>query len=162
MRQIESLRALLVRAVPALAADPSKLAIFVDRGRIGARLGNLSFEYRYSVNLVIEDYAGDQDAVIVPIIAWIAEHQPELLQRQDSEPFGFESEWLAKDLHDLSITIDLTERVAVRRVEGGVTTEHLTETITPDIFPGAEGARLWQGLAEDLVAGEAVIVAPRE
>lgn len=161
MKKLDALRALLVRAVPALAADPSKLAIFVDRGRIGARMGNLSFEYRYSVNLVLMDYAGDQDAVIVPIIAWIAEHQPELLQRQDSEPFGFESEWLAQDKQDLSITIDLTERVAVQRVAGGITTEHLADTLPPDIFPGAEGARLWQGLAEDLAAGETTIVVPR-
>ncbi|MGW8136847.1 phage tail protein [Sphingomonas zeae] len=161
MKKLDALRDLLVRAVPALAADPSKLAIFVDRGRIGARAGNLSFEYRYSVNLVIEDYAGDQDAVMVPIIAWIAENQPELLQRQDGEPFGFESEWLAKDLHDLSITIDLTERVLVNRVEGGVTTEHLADILPPDHFPGAEDARLWTGLADDLVAGATAIVASR-
>ena len=56
MRKVDSLRDLLVRAVPALAADPSKLAIFVDRGQIIARAGNLSFEYRCSVNLVVEDY----------------------------------------------------------------------------------------------------------
>lgn len=161
MKKVDALRDLLVRAVPALAADPSKLAIFVDRGRIGARAGNLSFEYRYSVNLVIEDYAGDQDAVMVPIIAWIAENQPELLQRQDSEPFGFESEWLAKDLHDLSITIDLTERVLVNRVEGGVTTEHLADILPADHFPGTEDARLWTGLADDLVAGTTAIVAGR-
>jgi len=161
MKKVDALRDLLVRAVPALAADPSKLAIFVDRGRVGARMGNLSFEYRYTVNLVLLDYAGDQDAVIVPIIAWIAEHQPELLQRQDSEPFGFESEWLAQDKQDLSITIDLTERVVVQRVAGGVTTEHLADTLPHDSFPGAEDARLWQGLAEDIVAGETAIVAPR-
>ncbi|MFN3675414.1 MAG: phage tail protein [Sphingomonas pseudosanguinis] len=161
MKKIGSLRDLLVRAVPALAADPSKLAIFVDRGQIIARAGNLSFEYRCSVNLVIEDYAGDQDAVIVPILAWIADNQPELLQRQDSQPFAFESEWLAKDLHDLSITIELTERVKVERVEGGVTTEHLADLLPPDIFAGAEGARLWEGLAEDLVAGTTTIAASR-
>lgn len=161
MHKLASLRDLLVRAVPALAADPSKLAIFTDRGQIGARLGNLSFEYRYSANLVVEDYAGDVDAVIVPIIAWIADNQPELLQRQDSQPFGFESEWLAKDLHDLSITIDLTERVRVQRVDGGVTTEHLSDQLPPDHFPGAENARLWTGLADDLVAGTTAIFATR-
>lgn len=161
MKKVDSLRDLLVRAVPALAADPSKIAIFVDRGQIIARAGNLSFEYRCSVNLVIEDYAGDQDAVIVPILAWIADNQPELLQRQDSQPFAFESEWLAKDLHDLSITIELTERVRVERVEGGVTTEHLADLLPPDIFAGAEGARLWEGLAEDLVAGTTTVAASR-
>lgn len=154
MRKIDSLRELLTRAVPSLKADPSKLAIFYDRGKIASRLGNLSFEYRYAANLVIEDYAGDPDAVMIPIIAWIADNQPELLQRQDSEPFAFEAEWLAKDLHDLSITIELTERVLVSRVDGGVNARHLDDAIPPDIFPGAEGARLWNGLAEDLVAGE--------
>ncbi|WP_061778824.1 phage tail protein [Sphingomonas sanguinis] len=161
MRKVESLRALLVRAVPSLADDPAKLASFVDRGRVAVRAGNLSFEYRFTLNLVIEDYAGDQDAVIVPIIAWIADNQPELLQRQDSEPFGFESEWLATDLHDLSITIDLTELVRVTRVAGGVTIEHLADQLPPDHFPGAEDARLWTGLADNLVAGMTAIVASR-
>ncbi|SUJ23404.1 P2 phage tail completion protein R (GpR) [Sphingomonas paucimobilis] len=161
MRKVDSLRDLLVRAVPALAADPSKLAIFVDRGQIIARAGNLSFEYRCSVNLVVEDYAGDPGRGDRPHPG-LDRGQPARAAPAPGQPaFAFESEWLAKDLHDLSITIELTERVKVERVEGGVTTEHLADLLPPDIFAGAEGARLWEGLAEDLVAGTTTIAASR-
>lgn len=161
MKKPESLRDLMTQAVPAIKADPTRLSLFIDRGSIRVRPGSLSFEYAYSVNLVVQDYAGDPDAVIVPVIAWIAEHQPELLQRQDSQAFDFESELLAEGVFDLSLTIALTERVRVVRADGGVTVEHLEDRLPPDIFPGAEGARLWQGFAQDLATGVAVPVAPR-
>lgn len=156
MRKLDALRELLIRVVPSLKADPAKLAVFADQGRIALRAGSPSFEYRYTANLVVEELAGDVDLIIVPIIAWIAQHQPELLQRQDSEPFGFEAETLSKDLIDLSITIDLTERVEVKRgmVGGkpGTIMTHLDDVLPPDAFPGAEEARLWVGMADDLVA----------
>lgn len=161
MEKLESLKAVLVKAVKPLAADPTKLAIFVDRGRIAARAGSLSFEYRYSVNLVVEDYAGSTDAVVLPILAWIAEHQPEQMQKGDSEPFTFECELLDGDKMDLSITLEMTERVKVERVPGGVNMTHLSDTLPPDTFTGAEGARLWTGLADDLVAGIAAPVIGR-
>ncbi len=125
-------------------------------GADGQSVLRISLQRQYSVL----DYAGDQDAVIVPIIAWIAEHQPELLQRQDSEPFGFESEWLAQDKQDLSITIDLTERVAVQRVTGGITTS-ISPTRCPRRLPRRRGCPNMQGLAKNLAAGETAIVAPR-
>lgn len=164
MTKLDALRALLIRSIPQLKADPSKLAAFADRGRIAARAGSASFEYRYTASLVIEDFAGDIDLVIVPILGWIAVHQPELMQKQDSEPFAFEAELLAKDLIDLSITIELTERVKVERgvVAGkpGTITTHLDDIIPPDTFPGAEGARFWAGIADDLVAEASAVVVP--
>lgn len=159
MNKPESLRQLLVQAVPSLRDDPSRLSLFIDRGSIRVRPGSLSFEYVYAVNLVVQDYAGDTDAVMIPIIAWIADNQPELLQKQDSQAFQFESELLAEGLFDLSITIDMTERVRVGRAEGGVTVEHLSDQLPPDIFPGVDGARLWQGFAEDLASGTSMQVA---
>lgn len=166
MRKLEALRDLLVRTVPSLKDDPAKLAVFADQGKVSAKPGSLSFEYRYTANLVVEELAGDVDRVIVPILGWIAQHQPELMQRQDGEPFGFEAETLAKDLIDLSITIDLTERVEVRRgmVGGkpGTIMTHLEDLLPPDTFPGAEDARLWIGIADDLVGGTAMPVIGRE
>lgn len=164
MTKLDALRDLLIRSIPQLKADPAKLATFADRGRIAARAGSPSFEYRYTASLVIEDFAGDIDQVIVPLLAWIAVHQPELMQKQDSEPFAFEAELLAEDLIDLSITIELSERVQVTRgVVGGkpgTLTTHLDDIIPPDAFPGAESARFWTGIANDLVAGGQEVVVP--
>ena len=158
MRKPDELKRLLLRAVPGLADDPSRLALYVDEGRVAACAGSLSFEYRYKLNLVVQDYAGDRDAVVVPLLAWIAEAQPELMARPDSQPFSFEAEILDADSVDLSITLDLTERVSVgRNGDGDTEVRHLDEMPADlDRFEDVCGATLWQlFLREELIAHSA-------
>lgn len=158
MRKPEDLKRLLLRAVPGLADDPSRLALYVDEGRIAASAGSLSFEYRYKLNLVVQDYAGDRDAVVVPLLAWIAEAQPELMARPDSQPFSFEAEILDADSVDLSITLELTERVRVGRNDAGDTVVDHVDEVAADLdrFEGVCGASLWQlFLRDDLIAHSA-------
>lgn len=153
MNKPEGLKRLLLAAVPGLREDPSRLAMFVDKGRIGARLGNLSFEYRYQVNVVVQDYQGADDALFVPILAWIAEQQPDLLQRSDGEPFTFESEILDGDARDVSIYIALAESVRVSPKEGGgFTSEPIPEYRDADGFPGVCCVPLRQIFLEDDLA----------
>lgn len=126
----DSLRAHLTAAIPGLARDPDQLQVFIDRGTLVATAApGLSFEYRYTLNLVFTDYAGHPDAVMVPLLAWIATEQPELLANPAlRDQIGFEADILAHDLIDLSITVPLTERVGVhRRAGGGVDVEHYPE-----------------------------------
>lgn len=150
MKKPDSLRTMLLQAVPFLAGDPTKLSLFIDQGRVAARAtGSLSFEYRYKLNLLVMDYAGDVDALMVPILAWIAEQQPDLLERGEQEPFTFESEILDADSADVSIEIELTERVIVERQPKGLKVTHLDEPSRADAFPDVEGVRLWQGLLDD-------------
>ena len=62
-----SLRAALECALPELAANPDRLILYIDEGRIHSRYGDsLSFEYRYRLNLVLLDYAHHASAAIVP------------------------------------------------------------------------------------------------
>lgn len=154
MDKLDRLRTVLTRAVPSIRENPDTLAIFVDRGRVAARAGTLSFEYRYQLNLVVQDFAGSVDAIAVPLLRWIAEHQPELMQKADSEPFAFECDILSEGLQDVSITLDLTERVVVERVAEGTRLTHLPDTLPPDVFADVGEPRLWLGLADDLVAGD--------
>jgi hypothetical protein len=154
LRKPESLRKTLEMFVPALAADPSKLSLFVDKGRISAGAGSLSLEYRYTANIVVQDYAGDVDELMVPILAWIAQHQPDLLQRTDQEPFRFESELLDAETADVSIFIDLDEAVRVSAKEGGGFTAERTEPSSdPDDF-GVGCVPLWQLLMGDQVVAQ--------
>jgi hypothetical protein len=155
MRKPEQLRRLLLRAVPGLADAPERLALYVDEGRIAARAGaSLSFEYRYTANLVIQDYAGDRNAVVVPLLAWIAEAEPDLLAKPDSEPFTFEAELLQDDAVDLSITLQLTERVAVvPGADGGYEVRHLDEPpADADRFDGICGVILRRLHLDDVSA----------
>lgn len=116
------LRQHLVAAVPALEKDPERLLIFVEGGGLAAGFATgLSFEYRYTLDLVITDYAGSPESVMVPLLQWLTRHQPELLSNAAKRgELRFEVDVLAGDLVDLSVKIPLTERVLVRRDDAGV------------------------------------------
>lgn len=158
MRKPDSLKSLLLATVPGLKDSPERLALFVDRGGIvGGGGRSLSFEYRYAVNLVVEGFADDPDALMVPVIAWIAEYQPDLINKPGAEPFTFEAEILDDDTRDISITIQLTEPVVVVPREGGgygVTHPMPPKRHDIDRFSGVPcGVNLWQlFLAETLIA----------
>ena len=164
MRKPDSLRRLLIQTVPQLAANPETLALYVDQGKVAARTGaSLSFEYRYKLNLVAQDFAGDRNALIVPLLAWIAQVQPDLLDRPDGEPFTFECELLDADTSDISITLDLTERVSVQtRAEGGYEVVHLDDPTPADLdrFEGVCGVTLWQLLLRDELIAQSSLPAP--
>lgn len=155
MQKPEGLKRVLLKFVPGLANDPARLQLFVDDGHVAARTGaSLGFEWRYTLTIVVLAYAGDVDALAVPILAWIAEQQPELLDKPDGQPFGFTAEILDGAVCDIEIKLELTERVAVAdKPGGGWTATHLAEPSEIDAFDGVCGARLWFGfLGPELVA----------
>lgn len=154
VKKPEGLKRLLLAAVPGLAADPTRLAMFIDKGKLATRAnGSLSFEYSYTLNIVVQDYSGEIDDLMVPLLAWISEQQPDLLERDPREPFTFESEILDSDAADVSIDLELTEAVrVVRKPEGGFTATHLDEPGRDDAFDGVCGVNLWRLLLlEDMV-----------
>jgi hypothetical protein len=74
------LRKALTDAVPVLQTSPDQLRMFVDNGRIVSTLASsLSFEYQYQVELLITDFTQDSDLIMVPILAWLREHQPDIM-----------------------------------------------------------------------------------
>lgn len=149
MQKPESLRQLLYAT--ALVGQTEKLATFIDRGRVECRRGaNLTFKYHYTLNLVVQGYAGSVDALMIPILAWIAEQQPDLLDRTPNEPFVFESELLDADTADVSIELELSELVLVARTgKSAFTATHVPEPVLADAFPGVCGVSLVQGLLDD-------------
>lgn len=111
------LRDHLTAATPYLAEDPSRLDIYVGTGRLLAAGGNsLSFEYAYTLQLVVLDFRGHADAIMVPLLAWLKRHQVDLFENEDRRRNGirFEAELLNQETVDLTIEVDLTEAVKVR------------------------------------------------
>ncbi|UYY79216.1 phage tail protein [Sphingomonas sp. R1] len=160
MNKPDSLRCVLLAHVPQLRDDPSKLSLFVDKGRVAARPGSLAFEYRYTLNLVVQDYAGSIDGLMVPILAWISEAQPDLLQANPQEPFRFESELLSAEAADVSVWIELSEIVIVQPLEtGGFTTSHPEQAPLADAFDGVGCVSLLQLLLRDVPADDTRLVA---
>lgn len=145
MKKPHALRAFLSGSIPDLQTDPQRLKMFVQGGHLVARSGEtLSFEYRFTVRLVLLDFAGDMDMIAVPLLAWLNTYQPELLQNKEqaAKAVRFDVEPLANNLLDLAIEVDLTEAVDViedRDDQGRqrLTTKHRGEPYSPK--PYAEG-----------------------
>jgi len=122
MYKPNSLRQHLTAAIPELQRDPDRLVVFVDEGNVVATAtASLSFEYRFKLNLIVTDYAGDADAIMVAMIAWLKVHQAELMANEEQRKRGisFEVDFNNHETVDISIKLDLTERVIVKRGEGG-------------------------------------------
>lgn len=153
MKKPIDLRDHLTRWVPDLAANPDKLHVFIEKGRIATKLGSgLGFEYRYTVQLVITDFAESPDVLNVPLLVWLQINQPDLLldtEKRD-RAIAFEAEIIDHDKIDIALTLDLTEGVLVRAVPGGFECEHIGEPQLPD---DAAGVRGWESyLGAELIA----------
>lgn len=156
MKKAGSLKELLLASVPALHNDPARLALFVDKGSVASvRSGSLSFELAYTLTIWVEAFAGDLDTLFVPILAWISKHQPDLIARPDGKPFTFESELLDGDSADITIDIELTERVLVeRRTNGKLRTVHRDDEPQDAMFGEDAGPTGWRGILDDVTGGE--------
>lgn len=111
------LRDHLSRASSELQQNPDKLAVFIERGNLICAYGNtLSFEYAYTLKLVVLDFSGHADAIMVPLLAWLKRYQPDIFENEDrrAKAIRFEAELLNQETVDLSIEVDLTEAVAVK------------------------------------------------
>ncbi len=109
-----SLRAALTQAIPELARAPDKLLVFIDQGKINAtQAKSLSYEYDYRLNVIVTDYAGSADHLMVAVLTWAKRHQPELLSYPNATSLTFEVDQLNHQSCDIALTLPLTERVIV-------------------------------------------------
>ncbi len=139
MRKADSLRQWLTAYLPEYKTHPDRLHVWIEGGQVEARRSRtLSFTYRYTLKVGLWEFAGDADHIIVPLLAWIEKEQPQLLRRDDSQPFGFECELLDGDLSDVLISIDLTEAVVVTPNQAGTGYDiaHPPEVGLVDSFAG--------------------------
>lgn len=141
-----SLRASLVAAIVGadgariFERDPDKLRIWADKGRIAGRLGPArGFEYRYRLNVLVIDFSGSEDGLVIAITEWVASHQAELLLNHDAgnQAVTFEVEVLDNNLVDILFELELTETVRlIPRDAGGFDAVHEAEPSTADLLEG--------------------------
>lgn len=139
MNKPNSLRAHLLAAVPELHKNPDRLLVFIDNGTIRSTAAHgLSFEYSYTLNVILTDFAGHPDAVAIPLFAWVLVNQRELMENQERgrDAIKFEADILDNSKVDLSITLPLTERVIVKRMDDGtLQVDHPPEPQLDEFFP---------------------------
>lgn len=134
MNKPDSLRAALTAAIPEFARNPDRLHVFIEHGSIATTAANsLSFEYAYTLDVVVTDYAGHADHLIVPVIAWLKVNQPEMMLNRElcRDGFRFQAELLDNGKSDVEILLKLTERVGVFEKPEGYEIRHFAEPSIP-------------------------------
>ncbi|EIK64354.1 phage tail protein [Pseudomonas brassicacearum] len=149
MNKPESLRAHLLATVAELKHNPDRLLIFIDNGKIRCTAAaSLSFEYSFDLQVILTDFAGHPDSVMLPLLGWLSVNQSELLENlnKSAEGIQFEADILDNSKVDLSLTLPLTERVVVGKdADGNTTIRHPGEPqqvaafLDPAWVPGAQG-----------------------
>lgn len=122
MDKPNSIRAALSAAIPDLATNPDTLLVFVDKGRVSATaVPGYSFDYSYTLNVILTDYSGSPDIVFFALMRWMELHQIDTLLNPErkASAIKFEAEMVSNAAVDLSIFIELTESVGVRPRPGG-------------------------------------------
>ncbi|QUE75778.1 phage tail protein [Stutzerimonas stutzeri] len=154
MNKPSALRAHLLAAVPELHKNPDRLLVFIDNGTIRSTAApGLSFEYSYTLNIILTDYAGHPDAVAIPLLAWLLVNQPELLTNLEKgeTAIAFEADVLDNSKVDLSLKLPLTERVIVKKQDdGSLQVNHPNE---PELF---EETFTLDGLRLETPSGEVI------
>jgi len=134
MNKPESLRKALSDGIEYLGKNPDKLHIFVDEGAVVSSLApTISFEYQYTLNLVITDCSADQNLLNAVILYWLRRNQPDIMANPDSRDkgFTFEVDILNNTTCDISINLKLTERVIVKETNGQMVVEAVPEPEPP-------------------------------
>ena len=132
MYKPDSLRAHLTAAIPDLKRNPDKLLVFIDKGSLfTTRTKSRSFEYAYTLNIIVTDYSDEEDALMVPLLDWVATHQADLLGNDDKgKGIRFMVDFNNHNSVDISLDLDLTERVIVKQTGTRLDIAHAGE-VTP-------------------------------
>lgn len=135
MYKPKSLRKALTDAVPVLARNPDMMRVFIDNGKLASTLAaSLSFENQYTLNVVVTDFTGDIELLLVPIQAWLRIHQADIMTTDEGRKKGFTyfADINSNDSADISISLMLTERTLVREDGGKLHIETVPEPQPPE------------------------------
>lgn len=130
MKKPNQLRKILEQSHADFVKNPDRLQLYVDGGQVIATgAPSFSFEYRYTLNVIATDYAGDIAALIVPMIAYLRTNQPEIFEtpQMRENAFKFQLDYNNNNTADVSFEIQLTERVVAKQVGENVQMTYATE-----------------------------------
>ena len=135
MHKLRSLRQALIDAIPQLNANPERLQMSVGGGNIDARqASSLSFEKRYALNVKVSGFTGDSEGFFVPVLAWLRENQPDIFTLDEGRKNGYTFAIVLNDDDTMNITISvqLTERILVSQEQGALHATYSPEPPLPE------------------------------
>lgn len=125
MKKPHTLRAALVEALDArhgLRTDPYRLQMAATKlGLFASARPGQAFEYRYTLEIAMLDFAGDPAEVSVPLLLWIQRWQHDLISSPEATARGMDLtfELLDEDKYDIHIDLRLTEAYRFEPRAGG-------------------------------------------
>ena len=123
MKKLAHLREHLLTALPELKRGPDRLLTFIEDGEIEFWRGaGLSHLYKIPARVIVTDYRGAADDIVIPVLEWLQIHEPGL---DPTNTLRIEVEILDNKTIDLALTIRLTERVIVKEENGQRTIRHV-------------------------------------
>lgn len=135
MHKLKSLRQALIDAIPQLNANPERLQMSVGGGNVDARLASsLSFEKRYALNVKVSGFTGDSEGFFVPVLAWLRENQPDIFTLDEGRKNGYTFAIVLNDddTMDITISVQLTERILVSQEQGALHATYSPEPPLPE------------------------------
>lgn len=139
VKKPDSLRAAIAAILPEFAADPARLAMFVEKGRIRApQTRQRGFMWSYDLTVIATAFTHDPDVLMFVVVDWLRRYQPDLLAANSAAGFTFEADILDDRSWDVQIVLPLDEAVrASQAPDGGWLLEAVEEpaTLFPDDVP---------------------------
>ena len=150
MKKPNQIRKALEESNPFFVQNPDSLQLYTDGGQVictGAK--SLSYEYRYTLNIIVTDYADDIARIIVPVLAYLRVNQPELFENPQRRENGFKfiTDY-NNDTLDLSIEIQLTERVVQKNNADG---DAILQYAPEPMWDEPESIRVYLETEENLI-----------
>lgn len=135
MHKLKSLRQALIDAIPQLNANPERLQMSVGGGNIDTRqASSFSFEKRYALNAKVSGFTGDSEGFFVPVLAWLRENQPDIFTLDEGRKNGYTFAVVLNDddTMDITISVQLTERILVSQEQGALHATYSPEPPLPE------------------------------
>lgn len=145
MKKPQLLRQTLLKNNQFLIEHPDRLHTFIDAGKIiSTTAKSFSFEYKYTLNIVITDYSDPIDSIMVPLVAWLYFYQQEAWGNGElrEDALTYEVDHHNNNAFDISINIKLTERIITREGKSGLEIKHCDDLI-PEEFRPTWANKIW-------------------
>lgn len=130
MIKAELLRAALTTGNTWCKANPEQITVWVEKGHIQIEAtGEASFMYHYTIQVLAVDFPGQIDDLMLPLLAWAWEQQPDLLLNPDNNrKVEFDADIVNDDVADILFKVPAWERVIVEIADGKPVAKHLAES----------------------------------
>lgn len=130
MKKAELLRAALIAGNAWCKANPEQITVWVEKGHIQIEAtGEASFMYHYTIQVLAMDFPGQIDDLMLPLLAWAWQQQPDLLLNPDNNrKVEFDADIVNDDVADILFKVPVWERVMVTSESGTPKAEHLAES----------------------------------